>query len=82
MRFVVFGEDGDAQPFAAGTVGERLDLVFAAEIAAVILVGFENESFEISEAVEYETAHLAGVSGSPFTWLAVVAAPGSRVTEG
>jgi hypothetical protein len=65
-RTLAFHNDGDPQALGPCPFGQGPDLGLAAEIAALALVGFEDEPVEVAEVVEHQAADLAGVVLPPF----------------
>ena len=57
---VGFGCDGETESVVPGALGEFCDVSLAAVEAVVVLVGFEEEAFEVAEVVVDEAGDLAG----------------------
>ena len=85
MELISLRQHGDAQSLVPGTFGDGFDLAFAAVVAAFLLVGFQDEAFEVAVAIEDEITDLADVRRAFFCvrWMVrLVVRPAMRVTPG
>jgi hypothetical protein len=59
MGSVALDPDGNAQPLAPSTLSQGLDVLLATEKLALTVFGIQQETLEISEAIEDQACDLA-----------------------